>query len=521
MYDLLIHNCRVIDGSGSPSIHSDVAIQAGKIAAVGQMLGAARETLDGGGRCLAPGFIDSHSHNDLIVEQDPAFAGALEQGITTQIAGQCGESPAPLSEARVEDTLRVCGADGCVDPTRRFDFGVWLSSLPPMGVNTAFLVGHGNLRAAAMGFEDRNPTPAELSQMEAALRCCLEGGAMGISFGLIYPPGVFSETPELIALAKITTEYGGMVTAHMRSENIRLLPALREMLEVARESRCRTVISHHKATGGPRCWNQTADTLPLMDAANGDGLDVYCDQYPYTASATGLSTDIPDEFHALPVARLLDLVTTREGRDRLRPRVLNGKTPDERFAYTMIGTSDSHPELCGKMLLTAARELSQDPYELLMDLLRDDRLSTGGIFHTMSEEDVERVMRWPRAMVGTDGIMASGGAGGHPRSSGTFPRILARYVRERGILTLENAIRKMTSLPAQVYNLKGKGLIRPGMDADLVLFDPDTIADNATFVQPKLRPSGIDRVWVHGVSVVENGAATGALAGTVLRRHNA
>ena len=520
MYDLLIRNAQVIDGSGSPAIRSDVAVRDGVIAAVGRVLGPARETVDAGDRVLAPGFIDSHSHNDLVLEQDPRFSGALEQGITTIIAGQCGESAAPLSPDRLEDTLRVCGADGCADPARRYDFGAWMASLPPLGVNAAFLVGHGNLRAAAMGFEDRAPAPAELRDMEERLRACMEGGALGVSFGLIYPPGVFSDTPELTALARVAAEYGGVCAAHMRSENTRLIPALTEMLTVARQSGCRTVISHHKSTGGPPCWGQTAQTLPMMDAAVAEGFDVYCDQYPYTASATGLNTDIPDRYHALPLEKLVELVTTPEGRAMLRPEVLAGKTAEERFRYTMIGSSASHPALCGKMLLDAAAELAADPYELLMDLLRDDRLQTGAIFHTMSEEDVERVMRWPRAMVGTDGINRTDGRDGHPRARGAFPRVLGRYVREKGVLTLENAIRKMTSLPAQVYSLGRKGLIRPGMDADLLLFDPDAIRDGATYADPAGRNEGLDKVWLGGVLAVDGGAATGALAGKPLRRHN-
>jgi len=322
-------------------------------------------------------------------------------------------------------------------------------------------------------------------------------------------------------MAKVAAAFGGVFTVHMRSENVRLLPALREMLEVTRASGCRTVISHHKSTGGLKCWGQTAETLPLLDAANSEGYDVYCDQYPYTASATGLNTDIPSSLHSLPVSKLLELVTTREGRDWLRPQVLGNQTPEERFVHTMIGSSACHPGLCGKMLPDAARELGLDPYELLMDLLRDDKLGTGGIFHTMCEEDVARVMRWPRAMVGTDGIMRSDAPPGHPRARGTFPRVLARYVRERNVITLENAIRKMTSLPAQVYSLRSKGLIRPGMDADLVLLDPDAVSDNATYAQPSLRNSGIDRVWACGTLAVEDGVATGALAGKILKRHNA
>jgi len=518
VYDLLFRGCRLIDGSGSPAVRSDARAGGGRTAAVGRALGPARETIDAAGRVLAPGFIDSHSHNDLILERDPRLIGAVEQGITTLIGGNCGESAAPLSPARLRDTLRVCGAEHCADPAARYDFGAWRRGLPPLGANAAFLIGHGNLRAAAMGFADRAPTDGELAEMERLLRACMAGGALGVSFGLIYPPGIFAQTAELTALARVAAACGGLCSVHMRSENTRRTPAWREMMTVARESGCRTVISHHKATGGPSCWGQTAETLRLMDAENAAGGDVFCDQYPYTASSTGLSTFLPDRVLSRSEDELTALVASPEGRAALRDEILGGKTPQERLQYTMISSSQSRPDLNGRMLCEAAAEAGLDPYALLMDLLAGDRLQTGAVFHTMCEEDVERVMRWDRAMVGTDGITLEEGPGGHPRARATFPRVLGRYVRERGVLTLENAVRKMTSLPALVYSLGHKGLVRPGMDADLVLFDPDTVCDGADYASPRRRGTGIDRVYVGGVCAVENGVFTGRCAGKALGR---
>jgi N-acyl-D-aspartate/D-glutamate deacylase len=273
------------------------------------------------------------------------------------------------------------------------------------------------------------------------------------------------------------------------------------------------VISHHKATGGPMNWNKTAATISMMNRAVEEGLDVFCDQYPYTASATGLQTNIPDALHVLGVEKLVEMLTTAEGREQLRPEICGSKDSWTRFQYTMIGNSKSKPEYAGRMLNDIAREEGKDPYDIQCDLLRDDRLGTGAIFHTMSEEDVERVMQWPRAMVGTDGQYAPGTAGGHPRSFATFPRVLGRYVREKKIITLENAIRKMTSLPAMVYNLPTKGVIREGMDADLVLFDPETVADLGDFTQPTRGNTGFACVLVNGQIALENDCVTDTLAG--------
>lgn len=520
MYDLLIRNAHIADGSGNPMYHADVAVRDGRIARIGICREEAKTVLDGTGRVLSPGFIDVHSHHDMELERNLLCSNSLEQGITTYIGGMCGESPAPIAEGHLEDCLRVTGREHSAGSRQaRMDFGDYLRFADrPTGANTGWLVGHGNLRACVVGYADRKLSPEEQAETEALLRRCMEEGALGLSFGLIYPPGSYADTDEMIGLARVVAEFGGVVTVHMRSESNRLIEATDEMLQVARATGVRLVISHHKATGGPMNWNKTAATLSLMEHAIAEGLDIFCDQYPYTASATGLNTNIPASMHILGVDRLVELLSTPQGREELRPVICGSKSSWERFQYTMIGSSESRPDYAGRMLNDIAREAGRDPYDIQCDLLRDDRLSTGGIFHTMSEEDVRRVMQWPRAMFGTDGLYVPGGAGGHPRAFGTFPRVLGRYVREQKVITLENAIRKMCSLPATVYNLPTKGLIREGMDADLVLFDPETVGDRADYARPIQKNTGLDYVIVAGQIAVKDGVCTGVLAGRQLLR---
>ena len=521
MYDILIKNARIADGTGNPTYYSDVAVKDGKIARIAKVINSdAKTVIDGKGKVLSPGFIDAHSHHDMVVEHNYSCSNSLEQGITTIIGGMCGESPMPICENQLEAGLRVVGRNHTEESRKaRFDTADYLDFVDrPTGANMAYLVGHGNLRACVVGYADRKLTKEEQAEMEELLRKAMKAGCYGLSFGLIYPPGSYADTEEMIGMAKVVAEFGGLITVHVRSENTKLVEAVEEMMEVTRQSNVRMVISHHKATGGYLCWNKTAATISIMDRMVEQGYDVFCDQYPYTASATGLQTNIPDSMHVLGVDKLVEMLTTDEGRAELRKVIVGDRDSFDRFKYTMIGNSVSRPDYAGRMINDIAREEGRDPFDIHCDLLRDDRLSTGGIFHTMSEEDVERVMQWPRAMVGTDGSYAPGDVGNHPRGFATFPRILGRYVRERKVITLENAIRKMCYLPAMVYGLSTKGLIREGMDADLVLFDPDTVGDNNDYANPYVKNSGLDYVIVGGEIAVRDNVATGALGGRQLRK---
>ena len=521
MYDVLIKNARVADGTGNPMYHADVAVKDGKIAKIGYHLKAsAGQIIDGTGRVLAPGFIDAHSHLDKRLEIVPHCAHMLEQGVTTIIGGMCGGSAAPISAEHFEDGLRLTGRNFSEESIRaRLGMDTYIEHLSKLelGGNFTFLVGHGNIRVAAMGYVADKATPADLEKMQEITRQCMKAGAMGVSFGLIYPPGSYADTEEMIAVAQVVAEYGGVITAHIRGEGNQLIEATDELLRVTRATGVRTVHSHHKASGGPMNWNKTAATLSMMEKAIADGFDVFCDQYPYTASSNGMKANIPQELHALGIEKMTEMMTDPAQREALRPQILGGKTSHERMQYIMIGNSSSHPEYAGRMLNEIADELGVDPYELHCDLLRDDKMGTTAIYLTACEEDVERVLKWERTMIGSDG-----GSGekptGHPRTFGTFPRVLARYVREKKIIGLESAVRKMTYLPAMVYNLSTKGLIREGMDADLVLFDPETVADLGDYAMPARGNVGFDYVLVNGKIAVKDNKATGVLAGKPLFR---
>ena len=521
MYDILFKNAHIADGTGNPMYHADVAVKDGKIAKIGYNLKAeAQQVIDATGKVLSPGFIDAHSHLDKRLEAVPHCAHMLAQGVTTIIGGMCGGSPAPISQDHYEDGLRLVGSKYSEESLRaRLDVGDYIDYLSkiPLGSNATFLIGHGNIRVAAMGFVARKATPEELDRMRELTRRCMKAGAMGVSFGLIYPPGSYADTEELIAVAEVVAQYGGVITAHVRGEGLQLIEATDELLRVARATGVRTVHSHHKASAGPMNWNKTAATIAMMEKAIADGYDIFCDQYPYTASSNGMKANIPQELHALGIPKMVEMMTDPAQREALKPQILKGMTAHERLQYIMIGHSSSHPEYDGRMLNEIADELGVDPYELHCDLLRDDNMGTTAIYHTACEDDVERVMKWERTMIGSDGGSGESGVG-HPRTYGTFARVLGRYVREKKLISLESAVRKMTYLPAMVYNLAGKGLIREGMDADLVLFDPETVGDLGTFAKPNLGNTGFACVLVNGQIAVEDNQVTGVTAGKLLFR---
>lgn len=522
MFDLIIRNARIVDGTGCPAFHASVAVKDGKIAAVGTVLGPAKTECDAGGLVLAPGFINSHSHSDMMADLDDSFFQELEQGVTTQIAGMCGISAAPFSKEHLDSAAEIARTVVPFDFTKtaekRYSYRDYLSMMDrPLGTNLAVCVGHGTLRAFVMGMENRRPTAEELTRIEGVLGECMEAGAIGISYGLQYPAGSYADSSELTALSAVAAAHGGITSAHIRSEGDQLVESVEEMIQAVRPSGCTLVVSHHKAINAPN-WGKIKKTLPLMDAACEEGLNVFCDLYPYSASSTGLKSRIPQSLHALGEERLMEMLSSPGERPGMREAMLLGMTPEERFGTAMFGASVSHPQYTGHMVCDVAKELGQDPCELVMDMLRDDRLTTNGIYLCMQDDDVDRVMRWPRAMIGSDGLYYKGCSGTHPRAFGTFTRVLGRYVRERGVLTLEEAVRKMTSLPAAVYGLDGKGLLRVGMDADLVLFDPDTVTDRASFTDFMARSEGVKTVWIGGNEVVTDGVYNGHACGRLLKR---
>lgn len=526
MYDLIIRNGRVIDGAGNPPFRADVAVQGGKIAAVGLLppeTPAAQE-LDAAGHYVTPGFIDAHSHADVTVFDNPESHNKAGQGITTDISGNCGTSNAPRDAwTLAHEEKRAGKAPG--EMAYLADYSATMRQIEAMelGVNMAQYVGHGSIRGIVCEGQDQNRplTAKELDRLCGLTAEAMEQGAVGVSFGLIYPPGSYADLDEMVAVAKVAARYDRSFSVHMRSESLRLVESVQDMIEVARRSGCRCEISHHKAKG--KCnWNKTLLTLPLIERANQEGLEIGLDQYPFTASATYLGVYIPQKFQSGGRAKTLALLRDPAARQEIR-RAMQVVNPLEEsnfhnagFEGTLISRSPSHPELEGLMVSEAAEQLHKDPFDAVFDLLIDDEMDTDGIYFMMNEQDIIRILQYRRTMIGTDGGGVLPGQVTHPRIVGTFPQILGRYVRELGVLPVEEAVRRMTSLPAQFFRLKGKGLLKEGFDADLVVFDPDTVACMSDY-HSTVPNRGLKAVYIAGRRVVEDNLYNGARPGRLLR----
>lgn len=523
MYDLIIKNAAVLDGTGTPHYYSDVAVKDGKIALVTKNIkDEAKETIDAKGLYLAPGFIDAHSHHDAFLELYHDGWNNLIQGITTAVAGQCGQSPFPSGKGFEKELSRVIGTISArnFDPSveKRGSFKNFLKTVDyPMGHHTAYIVGHGSLRASVMGYANRKPTDEEMELMKEKLREAMRSGAIGISYGLLYPPSSYADIEEMTEFATVVGEFGGCFTVHIRNDGDQLIESVSEMIEISRVTGTRLVLSHQKAIFKQN-WGKIKIVTEMVDKAASEGVDVFYDVYPYTASSTTLGRFIPQELHALGLDKMLELLTEPESRAEIKVRVLNGRDPDDYLSDTMVGSSRSHPEYSGRFLPDIAKEQGIDACELLFNIIVEDRNSANGIYHRMCEEDVETAIANPRGMLGTDGLYFPTASGLHPRAFGSFNKYLGYYIRQRNVVSLPEAIRKITSMPAAVYNLPNKGLIREGYDADLVIFDYDKIIDKATYVEPKLIGEGIEYVFVMGELAVRSNKVTGALKGTAVLR---
>lgn len=500
-WDLLIAGGTVIDGTGASGRAADVAVRDGRIVRVGPDIerDSAARIIDATGLTVAPGFIDLHAHLDPLLRL-PGAESAARQGVTTALGGPDGSSPWPL--AAYLDSAAAAG----------------------LGINVAFLVGHNTIRREVMGSENRAPTGPELDRMKEMVAQGMDDGAFGLSTGLRYIPGAFAETDEVVELARVAAERGGIYTSHLRDEGMQLIDGVAEAIEIGRRAGIPVVLTHHKVIGRPM-WGSSARTLAMIDSARAAGIDVMADQYPYTASYTGISVLVPQWALAggeeALIARLDDPV--------LRDSIVRGiiwNIENDRgggdLARVQLALVEWDRSLEGGTLADwANREgLPLTPAsgaELVIRAMRQGGASA--IYHVMDEGDVERIMRHPFTAIASDGRLVQPGEGHpHPRWYGTFPRVLARYVRERGVLTLEEAVRKMTGLPADRLRLADRGRIAVGAAADIVVFDPSTIIDRATFEEPHQYPGGIPYVIVNGEPVVDDGRYTEARPGRVLRR---
>ena len=515
MYDLLIKNGTVINGTGSPAFYADVAVKDGKIARIGKGLEGARTVIDATGLTVTPGFIDSHSHSENAILTYPGLIEKLEQGITTSVAGQCGSSPAPISrDADPEKAEQIGNYGKSTDIYRTFGTFMNVVKDVPTGANTAVLVGHSTLRKAAMGMDNRTPTTEEMEKMKGLLEEGMEHGALGLSFGLFYAPGAYADTAEAVELAKVVGKYHGIVAAHIRDEGDNLIQSVDEFLTIIRESGARGVISHHKAMDRPN-WGKVHTTLRMIDEANKEGMDVYCDVYPYTAYNTSLSAIfLPSELLTYGAANVL-----KDPAKRAEIREWNLRRRTEDLSWVQVTTCQDFPEYMGLRVSEIARQMGVDDYEAVFELIVGSQSSPNASCFAMCEEDVETVLAHPRAMICTDSGVARHLTVYHPRLRGTFPRVLGRYVRERKVTSLPEMIRKMTAMPASVYGFSAKGLLWEGMDADICIFDAEKICDNAEFTDCGKRADGLNYVIVNGEIVVRDAVYQGGTPGGILLRN--
>jgi N-acyl-D-amino-acid deacylase len=497
-FDLLIAGGTIVDGSGAPGRRADVGISKGRIAEIGSIDRArAADVLDVSGLLIAPGFIDVHTHADGLADQ-PRAENFVRMGVTSIVAGNCGSSALDVAEAF--DTLRQRGAS----------------------INFATLIGHNTVRRAVMGTDNRPPRPEELARMKTLVFRAMADGAVGFSSGLQYVPGTYAGTPELIELARVAGNAGGVYASHMRNEGTELEKSIAETIRIGEAGGARVQISHLKVDS-PNRWGASAAALDLIDAARKRGVDVQADQYAYTAASSSLGIRFPswvlEGGQPKIVERLEDEASWSTIREEIRGLLAERGLPDLSFA--VVASYRPDPSLNGlSMKQVAATLVGADSADAQLEAARRMMLAGGAsmVYHFMSDEDVERIMRHPHVGFASDaGVLTFGSGAPHPRGYGNAARVLGLYVREKKILSLEEAVRRMTSLPAGHFRFAGRGLIKEGFAADLVVFNPATVADAATFETPHAYATGIPHVIVNGVLVVKDSEHTSARPGTVLR----
>jgi len=530
-FDIVVRGGTLFDGESPEPRQADVAIRDDRIAAVGDLRDAhAGRVIDASNRRVAPGFIDIHTHSDISALFHPPMESMLSQGVTTQVVGNCSLS---LGLATSDDVFafekRWLGVHGVKITWDTFEGHLRRVEETGIGTNYAMLAGQGTLRKRVIGLDSRPPTPEELEAMKALLHDCFEQGAWGLSSGLEYTPSGYADVEELAELCRVVAGHGGFYASHLRNEGDHLIEAVNEALEVGERAGVPVQLSHHKAEGR-RNWGKVRETLALVEDARARGLDVQLDQYPYTAFQTAMSVQfLPAWANAgdndAVLARLTDPDQRRAVLEDIRCNHADWDDlgPDSLWHQVEIGACRSQRELQGRTIGEIARERGQNPIEVVLDIIVQERNFVSAINFAISEEDIATVMRHPLTMVGSDAVgtaprgrLAEDRV--HPRSYGTFPRVLGRYVRELGVLKEGEAIRKMTSMPADRMGLHDRGRLAPGMMADLVVYDPRTIADTATFAQPHSLSRGVEVVILNGRVAWEHGAVTGVLAGRVLRR---
>lgn len=532
MFDLLLKNAKIFDGLGSPFFYGDLAVKDEKIAAVGKIPEeSAARIIDVSGKALSPGFVDAHTHSDRTALFVNAPDAKILQGVTTEIAGNCGQSVAPLSEKYLDHQKRYLAPylPKSVPIVWNWNStGQMLDRLDAQGHTTdlACLVGHGTVRTAVMGAEARPCTKTELERMKIHVAEAMESGCAGISTGLIFPPGCYAEKEEIVELCKVVSRYGGIYCAHIRGEAGSLLDAFAEALDISEQSGCSLQISHHKVMRRFRGWSEK--TFGMMERAREKGMDVSCDAYPYAAGSNNGTSLLPPWANAGGVSALMERLRDVRIREKIKADFLvdlpgwDNHAKDTGWDRILIGSAHNETSLVGRTFAEIADERGKSPEETYLDIILSEEAGATIVILSHSEEDMEHILRHPLTMIGSDslptafsGPLAEGNP--HPRCFGCYPRFLGVYSREKKLVSMEEAIRKCTGMPASRFRMFDRGVIREGMRADLVVFDPETIKDNAEYRHSRQVSTGIEMVLKNGRIVARDGLLAGPPLGKSVR----
>ncbi len=554
--DILIKGGLIFNGTGSEPFEADVGISGDKIAFISKksrILQKAKRVIEADGLAVAPGFIDTHSHSEFTLLADPRAEGKIFQGITTEINGNCGLSAAPLYGEALKQREEDLIAFSIYKRWSTFEGYFEILRKRGISLNFATLVGHGNIRTSVIGYKDKIPDDIELMRIQTLLRRAIDAGAIGLSTGLIYPPGIYSDTEELVELSKVLSqshknlslhhnnsttspcnsptpplEKGckggfGIYTSHMRSEGKGLIESIKEVIRIGREADIKVHISHLK-TSGKKNWHKIDDAISLIEEARKEGIKITCDRYPYTAASTDLDTILPSWVYEGGREDELERLKKSELQKKIKEEILDEKPEIKFWENVNIASisSEKNSWMEGKSLAYIAHREDSEPVDILLKILLEENLKISAIFLSMNEDNLRRFLSLPYVMLGTDssarcrnGPTHKGKP--HPRGFGSFPKFLGRYVRNNRLMSLGEAIQKITMLPAKTFGINKRGIIKKGVFADIVVFDPEKIIDRATFDDPFLKPEGIYYVVVNGVPAIWEGSPTGINAGRILR----
>lgn len=512
MLDTVIKNGRIVDGTGNPWFFGSVGIKNGVITHVGSFDIEAKEIIDAKGQIVSPGFIDGHSHSDLLVLKDPHYDIKLQQGVTSEVVGNCGLAPAPYFEENgkllIEYVEPIIGNTSWEWPWKTV--GDYIDDVKKSRIseNIATYVAHGSLRIAVMGFENRPPTKNEMDKMKSLLEEGMQAGAIGLSIGLLYSPGRYASKEELAELCSVLPKYDGILSTHIRGEGNNLIPSIKEVIWIAEKSGVPLHVSHLKAAGR-RNWGSVIEAISIIEDARARGMDITCDVYPYDAGSTSLTTLLPPWSLEGGVPACLERIRNKSLRAKIKEEVSEEQESWDNLVVStgwqnvVVASVENNPQFNGKSILDISNVVGKDPIDTAFDLLLEEDGNVPIVYYHMSNDDVEKVIKWDYSLVISDSLGCEVGIP-HPRTYGSFPRLFSKYVRETKTLTLEQAIRKITSFPAQRFKLQNRGLLLPGYKADITIFNEETINDLATYENPIQYPNGITQVFVNGMKTIEN-----------------